>query len=144
MKTFVAKPKEVTRKWFVVDAAGKPLGRLASEVAKILRGKHKPEYTPFVDTGDYVIILNAEKVILTGKKLEQKMYRHHSNWIGGMKEVKYRIFMQERPEKAVEIAVKGMLPHNSLGRAMFKKLKVYKGNKHEHQAQNPENLELNI
>ena len=144
MKTFVAKPKEVTRKWFVVDAAGKPLGRLASEVAKILRGKHKPEYTPFVDTGDYVIILNAEKVILTGKKLEQKMYRHHSNWIGGMKEVKYRIFMQEKPEKAVEIAVKGMLPHNSLGRAMFKKLKVYKGNKHEHQAQNPENLELNI
>jgi len=144
MKTFVAKPKEVTRKWFVVDAAGKPLGRLASEVAKILRGKHKPEYTPFVDTGDYVIILNAEKVILTGKKLEQKMYRHHSNWIGGMKEVKYRIFMQEKPEKAVEIAVKGMLPHNSLGRAMFRKLKVYKGNKHEHQAQNPENLELNI
>ena len=144
MKTFVAKPKEVTRKWFVVDAAGKPLGRLASEVAKILRGKHKPEYTPFVDTGDYVIILNAEKVILTGKKLEQKMYRHHSNWIGGMKEVKYRIFMEKRPEKAVEIAVKGMLPHNSLGRAMFKKLKVYKGNKHEHQAQNPENLELNI
>jgi len=144
MKTFVAKPKEVTRKWFVVDAAGKPLGRLASEVAKILRGKHKPEYTPFVDTGDYVIILNAEKVILTGKKLEQKMYRHHSNWIGGMKEVKYRIFMEKKPEKAVEVAVKGMLPHNSLGRAMFKKLKVYKGNKHEHQAQNPENLELNI
>ena len=144
MKTFVAKPKEVTRKWFVVDAAGKPLGRLASEVAKILRGKHKPEYTPFVDTGDYVIILNAEKVILTGKKLEQKIYRHHSNWIGGMKEVKYRIFMEKKPEKAVEIAVKGMLPHNSLGRAMFKKLKVYKGNKHEHQAQNPENLELDI
>ena len=144
MKTFVAKPKEVTRKWFVVDATGKPLGRLASEVAKILRGKHKPEYTPFVDTGDYVIILNAEKVILTGKKLEQKMYRHHSNWIGGMKEVKYRIFMEKKPEKAVEVAVKGMLPHNSLGRAMFKKLKVYKGNKHEHQAQNPENLELNI
>jgi len=144
MKTFVAKPKEVTRNWFVVDATGKPLGRLASEVAKILRGKHKPEYTPFVDTGDYVIILNAEKVVLTGKKLEQKIYRHHSNWIGGMKEVKYRIFMEKRPEKAVEIAVKGMLPHNSLGRAMFKKLKVYKGNKHEHQAQNPQNLELNI
>lgn len=144
MKTFVAKPKEVTRNWFVVDATGKPLGRLASEVAKILRGKHKPEYTPFVDTGDYVIILNAEKVVLTGKKLEQKIYRHHSNWIGGMKEVKYRIFMEKRPEKAVEIAVKGMLPHNSLGRAMFKKLKVYKGNKHEHQAQNPQKLELNI
>ena len=144
MKTFVAKPKEVTINWFVVDATGKPIGRLASEVAKILRGKHKPEYTPFVDTGDYVIILNAEKVVLTGKKLEQKIYRHHSNWIGGMKEVKYRIFMEKRPEKAVEIAVKGMLPHNSLGRAMFKKLKVYKGNKNEHQAQNPQNLELNI
>ncbi len=140
MKTFVAKPKEVTRKWFVVDATGKPLGRLASEVAKILRGKHKPEYTPFVDTGDYVIIVNAEKVVLTGKKLEQKMYRHHSGWIGGMKELKYRIFMEKRPEKAVELAVKGMLPHNSLGRAMFRKLKVYKGNKHNHQAQKPENL----
>lgn len=144
MRTFVAKPKEIERKWFVIDAEGKTLGRLASEVAKILRGKHKPEYTPFVDTGDYVIILNAEKVVLTGKKLEQKMYRHHSGWIGGMKEVKYRIFMEKRPEKAVEIAVKGMLPHNSLGRAMFKKLKVYKGNKHDHEAQKPEVLELDI
>ena len=142
MKTFVAKPREVTRKWFVIDATGKPLGRLASEVAKILRGKHKPEYTPFVDTGDYVIVSNAEKVVLTGKKLEQKMYRHHSGWIGGMKELKYRIFMQKSPEKAVELAVKGMLPHNSLGRAMFKKLKVYKGNKHNHQAQKPENLNV--
>ena len=142
MKTFVAKPREVTRKWFVIDATGKPLGRLASEVAKILRGKHKPEYTPFVDTGDYVIVVNAEKVVLTGKKLEQKMYRHHSGWIGGMKELKYRIFMQKSPEKAVELAVKGMLPHNSLGRAMFKKLKVYKGNKHNHQAQKPENLNV--
>ena len=142
MKTFVAKPKEIKRKWFVVDAEGKTLGRLASEVAKILRGKHKPAYTPFIDTGDYVIILNAEKVVLTGKKLEQKMYRHHSGWIGGMKEVKYRIFMEKRPEKAIEIAVKGMLPHNSLGRAMFKKLKVYKGNKHDHEAQRPEILEL--
>lgn len=144
MRTFVAKPREIERKWFVVDAEGKTLGRLASEVAKILRGKHKPCYTPFVDTGDYVIVLNAEKVVLTGKKLEQKMYRHHSGWIGGMKEVKYRIFMQQKPERAVEIAVKGMLPHNSLGRAMFKKLKVYKGNKHEHEAQKPEVLELNI
>ena len=142
MKTFVAKPREVTRKWFVIDATGKPLGRLASEVAKILRGKHKPEYTPFVDTGDYVIVVNAEKVVLTGKKLEQKMYRHHSGWIGGMKELKYRIFMEKSPEKAVELAVKGMLPHNSLGRAMFRKLKVYRGSKHNHQAQKPENLNV--
>ena len=142
MKTFVAKPREVTRKWFVIDATGKPLGRLASEVAKILRGKHKPEYTPFIDTGDHVIVINAEKVVLTGKKLEQKMYRHHSGWIGGMKELKYRIFMEKSPEKAVELAVKGMLPHNSLGRAMFKKLKVYRGSKHNHEAQKPENLNV--
>lgn len=144
MKTFVAKPKELEKKWFVIDAEGKVLGRLASEVAKILRGKHKPCYTPFIDTGDYVIILNADKVVLTGKKLEQKMYRHHSGWIGGMKEVKYRIFMEKRPEKAVELAIKGMLPHNSLGREMFKKLKVYRGNKHNHEAQKPEILELDI
>ncbi|MBP5427355.1 MAG: 50S ribosomal protein L13 [Clostridiales bacterium] len=142
MKTFVAKPKEIERKWFVVDAEGKTLGRLASEVAKILRGKHKPEYTQFVDTGDYVIVINADKVVLTGKKLEQKMYRHHSGWIGGMKEIKYRIFMQNSPEKAVEIAVKGMLPHNSLGRAMFRKLKVYRGSEHGHEAQKPEFLDL--
>ena len=142
MKTFVAKPREVTRKWFVIDATGKPLGRLASEVAKILRGKHKPEYTPFIDTGDHVIVINAEKVVLTGKKLDQKMYRHHSGWIGGMKELKYRIFMEKSPEKAVELAVKGMLPHNSLGRAMFKKLKVYRGSKHNHEAQKPENLNV--
>lgn len=144
MKTFVAKPKELEKKWFVIDAEGKVLGRLASEVAKILRGKHKPCYTPFIDTGDYVIVINADKVVLTGKKLEQKMYRHHSGWIGGMKEVKYRIFMEKRPEKAVEIAIKGMLPHNSLGREMFKKLKVYRGNKHNHEAQKPEILELDI
>ncbi|MDP4176380.1 MAG: 50S ribosomal protein L13 [Bacteroidota bacterium] len=144
MKTFVAKPGEVQRKWYIVDAEGKPLGRLASEVAKILRGKHKPTYTPFVDTGDHVIVLNAEKVVLTGKKLDQKIYRHHSGFPGGLKELKYRTFMATKPEKAVELAIKGMLPKNSLGRAMYRKLKVYKGSEHEHQAQKPEVLEINI
>ena len=144
MKTFMAKAEEVKRKWYVVDAEGKPLGRLASEVAKILRGKNKPTYTPHVDTGDHVIVLNSEKVVLTGNKLDQKVYRHHSGWPGGMKEIKYRQLMDNKPEKAVELAVKGMLPKNSLGRAMFKKLKVYKGAEHEHQAQKPENLEINV
>ena len=144
MKTFMAKAEEVKRKWYVVDAEGKPLGRLASEVAKVLRGKHKPDYTPHVDTGDHVIILNAEKVVLTGKKLDNKIYRHHSLYPGGLKEIKYRQFMATKPEKAVELAVKGMLPKNSLGRAMFRKLKVYKGGKHNHQAQMPEVLEINV
>ena len=144
MKTFMAKAEDVKRKWYVVDAEGKHLGRLASEVAKILRGKHKPEYTPYVDTGDYVIILNADKVVLTGKKLEQKYHRYHTGWPGGLKEIKYRHFMEKSPEKAVELAIKGMLPKNSLGRAMFRKLKVYKGDKHNHEAQKPEKLELNI
>lgn len=144
MKTFMAKAHEVKRNWYVVDADGKPLGRLASEVAKILRGKHKPEYTPHVDTGDHVIVLNAEKVVLTGKKMEQKMYRHHSLYPGGLKEIKYRLFMQKSPEKAVEIAIKGMLPKNSLGRAMFKKLNVYKGTEHPHEAQKPETLDINV
>lgn len=142
MKTLMAKAEEVQRKWYVVDAQGKPLGRLASEVAKVLRGKHKPEYTPHVDTGDHVIILNAEKVVLTGNKLEQKYYRHHTLYPGGLREIKYRLFMQKSPEKAVEVAIKGMLPKNSLGRAMFRKLKVYKGDVHEHQAQQPEVLEF--
>jgi large subunit ribosomal protein L13 len=144
MKTFMAKAEEVDRKWYVIDADGKPLGRLASEVAKILRGKNKPTYTPHIDTGDHVIVLNAEKVVLTGNKLDQKIYRHYSGWIGGMKEVKYRQMMEKTPEKAVELAVKGMLPHNSLGRAIFRKLKVYKGAEHEHQAQQPEILEINV
>lgn len=144
MKTFVAKPHELKRKWYVIDAEGKPLGRLASEVAKILRGKHKPIYTPNVDTGDHVIVLNASKVVLTGKKLEQKLYRHHSLYPGGLKEIKYKQFMAEKPDRAVEIAIKGMLPKNSLGRAMYRKLKVYKGGEHEHQAQMPEKLELDI
>lgn len=144
MKTFMAKAEEVKRKWYVVDADGKPLGRLASEVAKVLRGKNKPTYTPHVDTGDHVIVLNAEKVLLTGNKLDQKVYRHYSGWAGGMKEVLYRHLMATKPEKAVELAIKGMLPKNSLGRAMFRKLKVYKGTEHEHQAQQPEVLEFKI
>lgn len=144
MKSFMAKAEDVQRKWYVVDAEGKVLGRLASEVAKILRGKHKPIYTPHVDTGDYVIIINAEKVVLTGNKLDQKMYRKHSLYPGGLKETPYRKIMANTPERAIEAAVKGMLPHNSLGRKMFGKLKVYKGSEHEHQAQKPEVLELNI
>lgn len=144
MKSFMAKTEEVQRKWYVVDAEGKVLGRLASEVAKILRGKNKPIYTPHVDTGDFVIIINAEKVVLTGDKLDQKMYRKHSLYPGGLKETPYRKIMATKPEIAIEAAVKGMLPHNSLGRKMFSKLKVYKGSEHEHQAQKPEVLELNI
>jgi len=144
MKTFVAKPEEVKRKWYIVDAEGKPLGRLASEVASILRGKHKPIFTPHVDTGDHVIVLNAEKVVLTGKKLDQKIYRHYSGWAGGMKEVQCKTMLANKPEKVIELAIKGMLPKNSLGRSMFRKLKVYKGSEHEHQAQMPEVLELNI
>ncbi|MEA4963217.1 50S ribosomal protein L13 [bioreactor metagenome] len=144
MKSFMAKAEDVQRKWYVVDAEGKVLGRLASEVAKILRGKHKPIYTPHVDTGDFVIIINAEKVVLTGNKLDQKMYRKHSLYPGGLKETPYRKIMANTPERAIEAAVKGMLPHNSLGRKMFSKLKVYKGSEHEHQAQKPEVLELNI
>lgn len=144
MKTFMAKAEEVKRKWYVVDAEGKPLGRLASEIAKILRGKNKPTYTPHVDTGDHVIVLNAGKVLLTGNKLDQKVYRHHSGWPGGLKEVLYRQLIAAKPEKVIELAVKGMLPKNSLGRAMFRKLKVYKGSEHEHQAQQPEVLEIKV
>lgn len=146
MKTFMAAPADYVnkRKWYVVDAEGKVLGRLASEVAKVLRGKNKPEYTPHVDTGDHVIVVNAEKVLLTGRKLDQKMYRHYSGYPGGMKEVKYRHLLEKRPEKAVELAVKGMLPKNSLGRQMYRKLVVYKGAEHKNQAQKPEKLELDI
>ena len=144
MKTFAAKPHEVERKWYVIDAEGKNLGRLASEVAKILRGKNKPIFTPHVDTGDFVIIVNCEKVVLTGKKLDQKMYRRHTGYVGGLKETPYRHLMAKHPERVFEHAVKGMLPKNSLGRAMFSKLKVYSGPTHEHQAQKPEVLELNV
>lgn len=144
MKTFLAKAQEVDRKWYVIDVEGKVLGRAASEVAKILRGKNKPIYTPNVDTGDFVIILNADKILVTGKKLDQKVYRHHTGWIGHLKEIKLRRYLETQPERVFELAVKRMLPGNSLGRAMYRKLKVYAGNKHDHQAQKPEVLELDI
>ncbi|MDN5293943.1 MAG: large subunit ribosomal protein [Eubacteriales bacterium] len=142
MKTYMAKPGEVERKWYVVDATDKTLGRLASQVAAILRGKHKPQYTPHVDTGDFVIIVNAEKVRLTGKKLDKKIYYHHSRYPGGLKQMTYRTLLKEKPELAVRKAVEGMLPHNRLGRKMARKLKVYRGPDHPHAAQKPEVLEL--
>lgn len=144
MKTFMAKAEEVKRKWYVVDAEGKVFGRLASEVAKILRGKHKPTFTPHTDTGDNVIVLNVDKIVLTGRKLDQKMYRYHTLHPGGFKETKYRQIMATRPEMAFELAVKGMLPKNSLGKAMFRKLKVYQGAEHSHQAQMPEILDIKV
>ncbi|QXM05069.1 50S ribosomal protein L13 [Crassaminicella indica] len=142
MKSFVAKPHEVERKRYVVDAEGKRLGRLASQIAAILRGKNKPTYTPHVDTGDYVIVINAEKVEVTGKKMDQKMYRHHTGYVGHMKEMTYKQMLQKHPERIIEFAVKGMLPKNSLGRKMFKKLKVYSGSEHNHEAQKPETLDI--
>ncbi len=142
MKSFIAKPNEIERKWYIIDAEGKTLGRLSTEIASILRGKHKPIFTPHVDTGDYVIVINAEKVVLTGKKLEQKAYRYHTGYAGGLKEVPYSKLMEKNPEKIISLAVKGMLPKNSLGRAMFKKLKVYKGSEHKHEAQKPEVYEI--
>lgn len=140
MSTYVAKPADIERKWFVVDADGQTLGRLATEVARILRGKHKPMYTPFLDTGDFVIVVNAAKMVLTGKKLDQKLYRYHTGYPGGLKEIKYRNMMQNKPERVFELAVRGMLPKNSLGRAMYRKLKVYAGPEHEQAAQKPEPL----
>lgn len=142
MKSFMAKPLEIERKWYVIDAEGKPLGRLASEVASILRGKRKPIFTPHVDTGDFVIIVNAEKVLFTGKKLDKKLYRHHTGHPGGLKEVTARELMAKKPEQALKLAIKGMLPKNSLGRQMFTKLKVYAGAEHNHQAQQPEVLDI--
>ncbi len=142
MRTYSAKPGEVERKWYVIDAKGKVLGRLATQVAIMLRGKHKPIYTPHVDTGDHVIVINAQGIKLTGKKLDQKFYRHHSHYPSGLKETPYRKLMQTKPEFAVIHAVKGMLPQNTLGRKMLTKLKVYAGHTHEHQAQQPENLEI--
>ena len=142
MKTFMPKAADITRKWYVVDAEGLALGRVASQVANILRGKNKPIYTPHVDTGDYVIIVNATKVILTGKKLDQKIYYKHSGYVGGLKETKYRKLMAEKPEEALRHAVVGMLPKGPLGRQMAKKLKIYAGAEHEHAAQQPEKLEL--
>ena len=142
MKTYMAKAESVERKWYVVDAAGVPLGRLASRVASVLRGKNKPTYTPNVDTGDFVIVINTDKAVLTGKKLENKFYRYHTGYIGGLKEISYKKMMAEKSDLAVYEAVKGMLPKNSLGRQMLKKLKVYKGAEHNHAAQKPEELKL--
>ena len=142
MKTYMAKAEAVERKWYVVDAAGVPLGRLASRVASVLRGKNKPTFTPNVDCGDFVIILNTDKAVLTGKKLENKFYRYHTGYIGGLKEISYKKMMEEKSDLAVYEAVKGMLPKNSLGRTMLKKLKVYKGAEHNHAAQKPEELKL--
>ena len=140
MKTYMANPDKIERKWYVVDAEGQTLGRLAAEVAKVLRGKNKPVYTPHVDTGDYVIVINAEKVKVTGKKLDQKVYYHHSDYVGGMKETTLREMMAKKPEQVIELAVKGMLPKGPLGRTMIKKLHVYAGAEHAHQAQKPEVL----
>lgn len=142
MKTFSAKPETVKRDWYVVDAAGKTLGRLSTEIARRLRGKHKPEYTPHVDTGDYIVVINAEKVHVTGNKLNDKMYHRHTGYIGNMKHTSLGKVLQEHPERAIEIAVKGMLPKNPLGRAMFKKLKVYAGAEHKHTAQQPQALDI--
>ena len=140
MKTFMANPAKIERKWYVVDATGLTLGRLASEVAKVLRGKNKPEFTPHVDTGDYVIVINAEKISVTGKKLDQKIYYHHSDYVGGMKETTLREMMAKKPERVIELAVKGMLPKGPLGRQMYTKLHVYAGAEHGHAAQKPEVL----
>lgn len=142
MKSFMASPSTVERKWYVVDAEGKTLGRLASEVANVLRGKKKPIYTPHIDTGDYVIVVNAEKVVTTGKKLDQKKYYHHSEYVGGMKEATLKEMMQKKPEFVITHAVKGMLPKGSLGRQMLTKLHVYAGPEHNHAAQKPEVLDI--
>ncbi len=142
MKTFSAKPAEVKRDWYVIDAAGKTLGRMSTEIARRLRGKHKPEYTPHVDTGDYIVVINAEKVHVTGKKLTDKMYYHHTGFPGGIKGISFDKLMDKAPGRAIEIAVKGMLPKNPLGRAMFRKLKVYAGAEHAHAAQQPKPLEF--
>jgi len=136
--TYSVKASEITRKWYIIDAENKPLGRVASEAAKLLKGKHKPTYTTHLDTGDHVIVLNASKAVLTGKKLEQKIYRHHSGYIGGMKEIKAKDMMQNKPERAMMLAIKGMLPKNSLGRQMLRKVRIYAGSEHEQIAQKPE------
>ncbi|MBN1487175.1 MAG: 50S ribosomal protein L13 [Anaerolineae bacterium] len=141
-KTYMAKPAEVDRKWYVVDATGLTLGRLATQIATVLRGKHKPQYTPHVDVGDFVIVVNAEKVKVTGRKLDQKMYYRHTGYPGGLKSVTLRRQLEKFPERVLESAVRGMLPHGPLGRRMFKKLKVYAGPQHPHQAQMPEVLEV--
>ncbi|AHN25456.1 50S ribosomal protein L13 [Gilliamella apicola] len=142
MSTFSAKPETVKRDWYVVDAAGKTLGRLATEIASRLRGKHKAEYTPHVDTGDYIIVINAEKVAVTGKKRTDKIYYRYTGYIGGLKEATFKEMIERHPEQVIEIAVKGMLPKGPLGRAMYRKLKVYAGSEHNHAAQQPQVLDI--
>lgn len=142
MKSYMASPATVERKWYVVDAEGCTLGRLSSEVAKVLRGKNKPIFTPHIDTGDYVIVVNADKIAVTGKKLDQKIYYHHSEYVGGMKETTLKEMLDKKPEKVIELAVKGMLPKGPLGRSMIKKLHVYAGPEHQQAAQKPEALEI--
>ena len=142
MKTFSAKPETVKRDWFVIDAEDKVLGRLATEIARRLRGKHKAEYTPHVDTGDYIVVINADKVAVTGNKMKDKMYHHHTGYPGGLKSVNFEKLQAEKPEMIIEKAVKGMLPKNPLGRDMFRKLKVYAGSEHNHAAQQPTALEI--
>ena len=142
MKTLSAKPEAVKRDWYVVDATGKTLGRLSTEIARRLRGKHKTEYTPHVDTGDYIVVVNAEKVAVTGKKASDKMYHHHTGYIGSLKSISFDKLIDKAPERVIQGAVKGMLPRGPLGRAMFKKLKVYTGNEHPHTAQQPKDLEI--
>ena len=142
MSTFMAKAETVERKWYVIDAAGKPMGRTAVAAANILRGKHRPEFTPHVDCGEFVIIINAKDAVLTGNKLQQKYYRHHSGYIGGLKETQYKTLMATKPELAMELAVKGMLPHNSIGAKSFTRLKVYAGAEHGQAAQKPEIYEI--
>lgn len=142
MTTLSAKPAEVQRDWFVVDADGKTLGRIATEIAARLRGKHKPSYTPHVDTGDYIIVVNAEKVKVTGNKFKDKLYQHHTGYIGNLKTISFDKLQAKQPERIIEFAVKGMLPKNPLGRQMYRKLKVYAGPKHDHAAQQPQTLEL--
>ena len=140
--TYMANSKNIQTKWYIIDASNKPLGRVAAEAAKLLRGKHKPTFTPHVDTGDHVIILNCSQVILTGKKLDQKIYRHHTGYIGNMKETTARNMLQAKPERAMMLAIKGMLPKNRLGRQMINKVRIYSGAEHEHQAQKPEIWEV--
>jgi large subunit ribosomal protein L13 len=142
MKTFSAKAHEVRRDWFLVDATDKTLGRLASEIARRLRGKHKPEYTPHVDTGDYIVVVNADKLRVTGRKASDKMYYHHTGYIGNMKSISFEKLQQKAPGRVLELAVKGMLPKNPLGRAMYRKLKIYAGPDHQHSAQQPKALEI--
>ena len=142
MSTFMPKPNEIERKWYIIDAAGKSLGRTAAKVAVLLRGKHKPIFTPHVDCGDHVIVINCKDAVLTGNKLDQKKYRHHTGYVGGLKEISYRTLMDSKPEKAFMLAVKGMLPDNTLGRKALTRLRVYRGAEHDNAAQKPENYEI--